>query len=129
MTRIGGDTPVTNAIAFAKFKDQETGFGWGITEPGHGLALVSTETPELAQSAGPFAHKGKHGPMIFLNNGQPTKELYQFLAMIKPTFKSDPTTGPYNHAFLLGSFNEVPYRTQGIIDEKLEIVKAGGMQH
>lgn len=129
VTRIAGETPAANSIAFAKFKDQETGFGWGMTEPGHGLALVSTSTPQLAAAAGPFAHKGKHGPMLFLQNGQVTNELYQFLALIKPTFEKDPTTGSYNYAFLLGTFDKVPFRTQGIIDEKLEIVKEGGMEH
>lgn len=129
VTRISGDTPVANSIAFAVYKDKETGFGWGITEPGHGLALVSTSTPNLALVAGPFAHKGKHAPMILLDNGQLTKELYSFLAKIKPTFEKDPTTGPYNHAYLIGNFNKISFQTQGILDERLEIVKVGEMEH
>lgn len=129
ITRIAAANPTANSIAFAKYKDSDTGFGWGITEPGHGLALVSTKTPLLALSAGPFSHKGKHGPMILLEDGKPTSELYEFLALIKPTFEKDPTTGPYNHAFLLGTQAKVSFRTQGIIDEKLEIVQEGGMEH
>ena len=44
--RISGDTPVANSIAFAKFRDKNTGFGWGITDPGHGLSFASTAAPE-----------------------------------------------------------------------------------
>lgn len=127
VTRIAGENPVANSIAFAKFKDKQTGFGWGLTEPGHGLALVSTATPELATVAGPFAHKGKHGPMIFLQDGMVNQDLDSFLKILKPTFTTDPTVGPYNHAFLLGDTHAVPYRTQGVVDERLEIVKSGGM--
>lgn len=29
VTRISGETPVENSIAFAKFKDEKTKFGWG----------------------------------------------------------------------------------------------------
>lgn len=125
VTRISGENPTANAIAFAKFKDEQTGFGWGITEPGHGMTLVSTSTPELATAAGPFAHKGKHGPMIFLEDGKVTQDTDSFFNMLKPTYTTDPTQGPYNHAFLFGNLKAVPYSTQGIIDERLEIVKAG----
>lgn len=129
VTRIAGDTPIETSIAFAKFKDKETGFGWGLQEPGHGLVFVSTETPAFALVGAPFAHLGKHAPLIWLKNGKLTEAHYNFLSLLKPTFVHSPTEGPYNHAYLLGSVQDVSFRTQGIIDSALEIVSAGGAGH
>jgi hypothetical protein len=53
----------------------------------------------------------------------------QFLARLKPIFTDDPTVGPYNHGFLSGTVNSLSYQTQGIIDEKLEIISATGKGH
>lgn len=129
VTRISGEDPVSNAIAFAQFKDPDTKFGWGLTSPGHGLDFVSTETPELAIAGAPFAHMGKHAPMIWLLKGQLNETVHEFLMQIKPTFKDDPTVGPYNHAFVLGSLKNISYGTQGMLDDLLEIVPEDGEGH
>lgn len=129
VTRISGKDPVENSIAFAKFKDTKTKFGWGLTQPGHGVSFVSTATPDLAIVGAPFSHLGKHAPVIFLDKGEPTQPVYDFLATIKPMFKESPTEGPYNHAFLLGTDKELSYKTQGILDEQLEIISASGKGH
>ncbi|TYR81367.1 cell wall-binding repeat-containing protein [Priestia megaterium] len=129
VTRISGDNPVSNAIAFAAFKDKDTGFGWGITDPGHGVSFISTANLNLAIPAAPFSHMGKHAPMIWLEDGKPNEDVYKFLANIKPTFKDDPTTGPYNHGFIIGSQQSISFESQGILDEKLEIVSQNGAGH
>src|SRR4029079_4072109 len=41
--RVSGETASTNAIAFARFRDGA--FGWGVTDPGHGIVLVSARRP------------------------------------------------------------------------------------
>ncbi|KAA9012556.1 cell wall-binding repeat-containing protein [Niallia endozanthoxylica] len=129
--RIGSDAknPVAASIEFAKYKDQETGFGWGLTGSGHGVSFVSTESPEAAIAAAPFSHLGKHAPLIWLDKGELQQETYDFLADIKPMFKDTPTEGPYNHAFLIGDHAAIPFQTQGIIDDKLEIVQETGEGH
>jgi putative cell wall-binding protein len=126
--RISGDNEIEQSIAFSSFKD-DNNFGWGITTPGHGLVFVSTESPELAIVAAPFAHLGKHAPMVWLEDGEVTKSLYEYLAKLKPAFTTDPTEGPYNHGYVLGSFDLIPFQTQGILDEKLEIVSLEGNDH
>jgi hypothetical protein len=130
VTRISGDTPAQQSVAFALFKDKRTGFGWGLNDPGHGLSFVSTKSPDMALAAAPFSHLGKHAPLIWLENGGITPEVYDLLAGLKPTFEDDPTEGPYNHAYLSGTEKLVSYQTQGMIDEKLEIApKSGGGGH
>ncbi|WP_420490661.1 cell wall-binding repeat-containing protein [Neobacillus drentensis] len=129
VTRIKGNDPISASIEFAKFKDKNNQFGWGLNEPGHGVSFISTESPELAIAAAPFSHLGKHAPLIWLDNGNVSDPVYQFLASIKPTFKDDPTSGPYNHGFVIGTQKEIPFTNQGILDEKLEIVQENGEGH
>ncbi|HDR7525837.1 ArsR family transcriptional regulator [Bacillus paranthracis] len=129
VTRISGETPVENSIAFAKFKDEKTKFGWGFTKPGHGVSFVSSKTPDLAVAGAPFSHMGKHAPVILLEEGKASQPVYDFLATIQPKFKDDPTLGPYNHGFLLGSTSDISFETQGILDERLEIVQESGQGH
>lgn len=129
VTRIEGKDAISTSIEFAKFKDKTTKFGWGLTEPGHGVSFISTESPELAIAAAPFSHLGKHAPLIWLDKGNVSDAVYQFLASIKPTFKDDPTSGPYNHGFVIGTQMEIPFTNQGILDDKLEIVLENGEGH
>ncbi|MCP3763395.1 cell wall-binding repeat-containing protein [Domibacillus sp. A3M-37] len=129
VTRIAGEDPVSTSIEFAKFKDEETSFGWGLTEPGHGVSFVSSATPDLALAAAPFSHLGKHAPVLWLEEGKVTEPVYDFLATIKPTFEEDPTQGPYNHGFIVGGQDSISFETQGILDDKLEIVQADGEGH
>ncbi|WP_439875034.1 cell wall-binding repeat-containing protein [Bacillus mycoides] len=129
VTRISGETPTENSVAFAKFKDTKTNFGWGFTKPGHGLSFVSSKTPDLAVAGAPFSHMGKHAPIVLLEEGKASQPVYDFLASIQPKFKDDPTLGPYNHGFLLGSTSDISFETQGILDERLEIVQESGQGH
>ncbi|GGE56960.1 cell wall-binding repeat-containing protein [Priestia taiwanensis] len=129
VVRISGETPTANSVAFATFKDKDTGFGWGMTEPGHGVSFTSSTTPSLAIAGAPFSHMGKHAPVIILDKGEVTKDAFDFLVKIKPTFKDDPTTGPYNHAFILGADASISYKSQGILDDALEIVQEDGKGH
>lgn len=129
VTRIAGNDPASLSIEFAKFKDPLTNFGWGIQQPGHGLMIASTKEPELAITAAPFAHLGKHAPMIWLNEGELTEEWYTYFSLLKPTFEVEPTEGPYNHAYIVGTLELVSFLTQGIIDDSLEIVSENGEGH
>ncbi|PEC20320.1 ArsR family transcriptional regulator [Bacillus cereus] len=129
VTRISGKTPTENSIAFAKFKDEKTKFGWGFTKPGHGVSFVSSATPDLAVAGAPFSHMGKHAPVVLLEEGKVSQPVYDFLATIQPKFKDDPTIGPYNHGFLLGNTENISFETQGILDERLEIVQESGKGH
>ncbi|WNF39092.1 cell wall-binding repeat-containing protein [Bacillaceae bacterium IKA-2] len=124
VTRISGESPAQVSIEFAMFKDPVTNFGWGITSPGHGIVMVPTSNTELAIASAPFAHLGKHAPMVWLEGGEFTEEMHEYLAILKPMFENDPTEGPYNHVYLIGSEQLVSFKTQGFIDEMLEIVPA-----
>jgi Cell wall binding domain 2 (CWB2) len=49
--RIQGKTPVANAIAFARFHDDNSNFGWGVEVPGYNFTVASTRRPADAAAA------------------------------------------------------------------------------
>lgn len=120
--RISGEDPYTNAIAFAKFKDPKTGFGWGITTPGHNFSFVSSHSPNLAIAAAPFSHLGKHAPFLWTNKDSMPESVMSYVMSVQPKFEKSPTEGPYNHAWLTGTFSTISEAAQGEIDSMLEIV-------
>ncbi|WP_280771463.1 cell wall-binding repeat-containing protein [Salipaludibacillus daqingensis] len=124
--RISGETPTEMSIEFAKYQDPDTTVGWGQDEPGHGLSFISTETPDMAITGSALGHLGKHAPLVWLEDGEVTESLYEYLADIRPTFDDNPMGGPYNHSYLLAGVDHVPFSIQGILDEKLEIAGEHG---
>lgn len=127
--RIAGDDPYTNAIAFAKFKDPNTGFGWGITQPGHGLLLVNKEQLQNSISAVAFSHRGKHAPMLLTDQDAAPETLMTYLTELKPLFQKEPTEGPYNHLFIVGGDDWISNDQQGNLDHLIEIEAASGEGH
>ncbi|MBW4080738.1 cell wall-binding repeat-containing protein [Paenibacillus sp. S150] len=126
VTRISGDDPYENAIAFAKFKDESNGFGWGITAPGHNLSLLTTDSTLLAVAAAPFSHLGKHAPLVFTGKDGLPDSLMNYTMELQPKFKDSPAEGPYNHAWLTGDAAAITSGTQSEIDDMLEISPASG---
>ncbi|WP_166240140.1 cell wall-binding repeat-containing protein [Paenibacillus turpanensis] len=126
VTRIAGKDAFENAVAFAKFKDAATQFGWGITTPGHNLSLVSKESTMLAIAAAPFAHLGKHAPLIITERDRIPDSVMKYVMGLQPKFQQSPAEGPYNHAWLTGDLNTLSEKIQSQIDDMLEISPASG---
>ncbi|SHF00856.1 hypothetical protein SAMN05444392_10649 [Seinonella peptonophila] len=129
VVRIEGNTPEENAIAFAKYKDAATGFGWGVTEPGHGFVINRLTNLSAILPTTAFAHLGKHAPMLVMKGSEMTPALHEYLMNLQPKFKDDPTIGPYNHAYMIGTEKSFPFATQGMIDQMLEITSENGEGH
>ena len=121
--RIGPEDPVGNAIAVALFNEE--GFGWGVTEPGHGLVFANATRPLDAPAAAPLSASGQYGPLLLLE--APTsvpKVLGEYLSDIKPGYTS--ASGPvhggyYNHGWLIGDESAISATTQAELDGMLEI--------
>lgn len=129
VVRISGNTPEDNAISFAKYKDTKTKFGWGVTEPGHGLTFVRLSSIETILPTAAFAHLGKHAPLLVMQKAELTAAQHEYLMSLQPKFTDDPTIGPYNHAYVIGSEKSIPFDTQGMIDQMLEITSEDGGGH
>lgn len=122
VTRIEGSDPTSNAIAFARFADGD--FGWGVTDPGHGLVFASPRQPLAAAAAAPLSASGTYGPLLLVDpRGGLPPSLGQYLLDIQPGYRKDPVRGVYNRGWLIGDENAVSAATQSRIDALLEITQ------
>jgi hypothetical protein len=119
--------PVTSAIAFARFRDGD--FGWGIVDPGHGLVLASLDRPLDAGAAAPLSATGSYGPLLPLSRGDTLAgPLQSYLLDIEPGYTTDPVRGVYNRAWLIGDTRTLPLTLQASVDRLLEIAPAKSKQ-
>jgi hypothetical protein len=114
-------TPAGNAIAVARFADGA--FGWGVREPGHGLAFANATRPFDAPAAAILSATGDYAPLLLLNDptGVP-RVLSAYLNDIRPASPhSQPVKGVYNHGWLIGDERAISASTQAELDAALEI--------
>jgi Cell wall binding domain 2 (CWB2) len=118
--RIAGNDPVANAIAFARYDGG--GFGWNITDPGHGLVIADASRPLDAAAAAPLSASGKWGPLLVTDSSDVVPPaLKAFLLDIKPGYRDDPTRAFYNHAWLIGDAGAISVGFQAEVDGLLEL--------
>ncbi len=121
--RIGGGTPVDNAIAFARYSDGS--FGWGVRDPGHGLVFANTSRAQDAGAGAALASSGTYGPLLVTDSpSQLPPALESYLLDIQPGYRFDPVRGVYNHGWLMGDESAISVDLQAQIDQLLEIVRA-----
>jgi hypothetical protein len=120
--RIQGRTPVTNAIAFARYSD--VNFGWGVRDPGHGLVFANVDRPGDAAAAAALGGSGTYGPLLLLDSADALpRVLENYLLDIQPGYQFDPVRGVYNHAWILGDESAIDLAVQSRIDELSEIAR------
>jgi hypothetical protein len=118
--RIATSDPVTSAIAFARYRDGT--FGWGVTDPGHGLVFANTRYPQDAAAAAPLSASGTYGPLLVLTDvGVLPAPLQNYLLDIQPGYATDPVRGVYSHGWMIGDESSVSAAVQARIDTLLEI--------
>ncbi|HEV3320172.1 MAG TPA: cell wall-binding repeat-containing protein [Solirubrobacteraceae bacterium] len=115
-------TPAGNAIAVARFADGS--FGWGVREPGHGLAFANATRPFDAPAAAILSATGDYAPLLLLDDatGVP-RVLSAYLNDVRPASPhSQPVKGVYNHGWLIGDERAISASTQAELDAALEIL-------
>jgi hypothetical protein len=118
--RISGNDPVSNAIAFARFKDGD--FGWYVVDPGHGLVFANARRPQDAAAAAMLSASGTYGPLLLLTDaGVLPQPLQDYLLDIQPGYDPDPVRGVYNHGWIIGDETAIAAAVQARIDTLLEI--------
>ncbi|CAH8705586.1 cell wall-binding repeat-containing protein [Paenibacillus thiaminolyticus] len=127
--RIAADSPIELAIAFAKYYDPQTGFGWRIRTPGHNFSFVREGDEELAVIQAPFAHLGKHAPLLWTSGSKVPPQLQAYLESVRPRYKETPVEGPFNAAWLTGAEETVMPSVQSALDALLEIEPQSGTGH
>ncbi len=119
--RVGGEDPAANAVAVARFSDGT--FGWGVVEPGHGLAFASARRPFDGPAAAPLAATGDYAPLLLLESADRLPgSLSAYLSDLQPgTPPTGAVHGVYNHGWLIGGESALSARTQASIDALLQL--------
>jgi hypothetical protein len=118
----GEDATVAgNAVAVSRFAHGS--FGWGVREPGHGLAFANATRPFDGPAAAILSATGDYAPLLLLESPDrvPTV-LASYLSDIKPAAPgSQPVKGVYNHGWLIGDESAISSGAQAQLDGMLEI--------
>lgn len=125
--RVGGPTPVENAVQVAAFTDPDSGWGWGIVSPGHGLIVMNDHREMDVAAATTLSSGAAYGPVLL--NSSPNGlavALKNYLLDIQPGYIDDPSNGVYNRAWLLGDERAISPGVQASIDRLCEIVQITG---
>jgi hypothetical protein len=121
VTRIAGADPASNSVAAARFTNGS--FGWGVEEPGHGLAFASISRPFDAPAAALLSASGDYAPLLLLESPrQLPSVLESYLSDLQPgSPPSGPVHGVYNHGWVIGDEDAIATVTQARLDRILEI--------
>jgi hypothetical protein len=121
VNRIEGDTPVENAIAFARYEKGD--FGWRVTVPGYNFAIASTTRPADAAAAAPLATRGVFAPLLLTDDAEALPEpLEGYLLSVQPGYEGDPRDAVYNRAWILGDDSVISVRQQAQVDAITELI-------
>ena len=124
MKRVSGEDPVANAIAFARYDDED--FGWSINDPGHGFVLARSDAPLNAAAAAPLSASGTWGPLLLTDDaGTLPAELRSYFLDVKPGYTNNPTRAFYNHVWVIGDQEAIDVNQQAEVNELAELTKIG----
>lgn len=124
-TRIGAQGISENSVAFARFHDRDTGFGWNITDPGHGIIVANAARIADAAAVAPLSAGGTWGPLLLVEQAadQLPEVIAEHLLDTKPGYdfeENDPTRAVYTHIWVIGDIATMPLPLQAQLDELAE---------
>jgi hypothetical protein len=123
--RVSGESPVTNAIALARYDGGS--FGWNLNDPGHGFVVARSNSPLDAAAAAALSASGTWGALLLTDRADRLPAaLRGYLLSVKPGYTTDPTRAFYNHVWVIGDQEAIDVRQQAQIDELAELTKIGG---
>jgi len=95
-------------------------FGWGIAEAGHNFILVNPAQPEMAVPAGILSHRGKHGPMLLVQENAIPEPVVRYLKIVQPTYLSSQEQ-LFNFGWIIGSPFVIGEQVQIQADKLLQV--------
>ena len=121
VNRIEAPSPVENAIAFARYRRRN--FGWGVVVPGYNFTIASASRPLDAAAAAALATNGVFAPLLLSDEAEELPEpLESYLLSVQPGYEDDPGDAVYNRAWILGDDEAVSVPQQAAIDRITELV-------
>ncbi|WP_436909143.1 cell wall-binding repeat-containing protein [Halosimplex marinum] len=137
VTRVpdAGD-PYSISAAWAGFKDigRNQGWwfgewarsvGWGLAEPGHNVIVANVDDWQTALPASVESHRGKHGPMLAVREGEVPTPVANYLRKFFQPTEAAPYDRKYNHGWIVGPPDSVSRGVQAEIHALLEGDRTG----
>jgi hypothetical protein len=119
--RIAAAQPVQNAIAFARYEQED--FGWGATVPGYNFTVANVERPLDAAAAATLATRGVFAPLLLTDEaGTLPPPLERYFLSVQPGYEDDPGQAVYNRVWILGDTEAVSLAQQAQLDAVTELV-------
>lgn len=121
VSRIAGDDPVENAVEFARFREED--FGWGIAAPGQNFTVANVDRPLDAAAAAPLATKGTFAPLLLTDRADRVPPaLESYLLDVQPGYEDNPNESVFNRVTVLGDEDALSLAAQARLDEITELV-------
>ncbi|WP_459908538.1 hypothetical protein [Desulfotomaculum defluvii] len=95
-------------------------FGWWIAEPGHNFIFVNPKDPEMAIPAGILSHRGKHGPMLLVQEDIVPEPVVRYLKTVQPTFLASQEQ-LFNFGWIIGDDTMIKQAVQQEVDHLLGV--------
>lgn len=122
--RIGDGDVAQNAVDVAAFSDPNTGWGWGITDPGHGFVITNSHNEMNVAAATTLAAGAAYGPLLLNSNPQIVdRALRNYLLDEQPGYVGNPASAVYNRAWLLGDTDQLSPGIQATFDKLLAVTE------
>jgi len=110
--RIAGETPVENAVAFARYSDGE--FGWGVNQPGHNFVIARSDQPLEIALASPLSAFGAGAPLLLTESAEKLPDaVREYLRDVKPS----------KHVWVVGDEEAIGAAQQNEIEQLAEADK------
>jgi hypothetical protein len=121
VTRIQADTPVENAIEFARYERGD--FGWGVVVPGYNFTIANIDRPLDVAPAAALATRGVFAPLLLTDDAETMPAaLRDYLLSVQPGYEDNPGEAVYNRAWILGDDSAISVREQAEIDATTELI-------
>ena len=135
--RVDGTDPITNAVAFSRYRDPACpvgagcvpgngNFGWAVTSGGHGYVFANVNQPLAAAAAAPLSGSGSYGPLLLVDTAStlPQPDAADLLDNASGYNQEGPTAAVYNHGWIIGDQSAISGTTQAEIDSLLDVLPA-----
>jgi hypothetical protein len=135
--RVDGNDPITNAVAFSRYRDPpcpvgagcvpgDGNFGWAVTSGGHGYVFANANQPLAAAAAAPLSGSGTYGPLLLVEDASvlPDQDATDLLNNASGYDQEGPTAAVYNHGWIIGDQSAISGPTQAEIESLLQVLPA-----
>lgn len=135
--RVAGSDPISNAVAFSRYRDPPCpvgagcvpgngNFGWAVTSGGHGYVFVNVNRTLDAAAAAALSGSGQYGPLLLLNDPSalPSVDVNDLLNNASGYNQEGPTAAVYNHGWIIGDQSTISAVAQARIDLLLNVLPA-----